>query len=220
VKRVRFWDEPLGVKSKDGRMLWVVSNEFLAIGLESNGPAKRFLPAWVEFDLFGLDEPDLHLRMEVRDGVPRVAELSWRARENQSEIRQKQLREVGVNEVANLVYGPWVSELRDDGSFVILPTPSAEYAVDPVEGKAFLMAGGEQYRAIRGSLDDLRAGRRHINTELLRQVAEVYRANFDNGPAQAVARTFGVKPRMAHEYVRRARDRGFLPMTSQGKKKI
>jgi hypothetical protein len=78
----------------------------------------------------------------------------------------------------------------------------------------------EQERVIRGLPQDLRAGRRHVNAELLRQVAEVYRANFDNAPAEAIARTFGVKPRMAHEYVRRARERGFLPPDTQGKKKI
>ena len=78
----------------------------------------------------------------------------------------------------------------------------------------------EQERVIRGLLQDLRAGRRPVKAELLRQVAEVYRANFDKAPAEAVARTFRVKPRMAHEYVRRARERGFLPPTTQGKKKI
>lgn len=62
-------------------------------------------------------------------------------------------------------------------------------------------------------------GRRYIDDELLSQVAEVYRSNFDRAPAEAVARTFSVKARMAHEYVRRARERGFLPPTTQGKKK-
>ena len=80
--------------------------------------------------------------------------------------------------------------------------------------------GTEQHRVIRGFLYDLRAGRRHVDAELLRQVADVYRANFDRAPAEAVARTFGVKQRMAHEDVRRARERGFLPRTTQGKKKI
>jgi hypothetical protein len=72
-------------------------------------------------------------------------------------------------------------------------------------------------RATRGAAG--RFGRRHVNAELLRQVAEVYRANFDKAPAEAVARIFGVKQRMAHEYVRRARERGFLRPTTQGKKK-
>ena len=169
-------------------------------------PSPRMLPTWVEFELDGHDEPDFHCRVEIRDKVPRLVELGWRARENQSEIRQKHLRETEVSTVVNAVYGTWVIELRD----VWRDKP----------GMAMPTIGTEQERKIRGLLYDLRAGRRHVNAELLRQVAEVYRANFDKAPAEAVARTFGVKPRMAHEYVRRARERGFLPPTTQGKKKI
>jgi hypothetical protein len=62
-------------------------------------------------------------------------------------------------------------------------------------------------------------GKRPITTELLVEVANVYRANIDKAPAEAVARTFGVKSRMASNYVQRARERGLLPPTIQGKKK-
>jgi len=158
------------------------------------------LPTWVEFELDGHDEPDFHCRVEIRDMVPRLVELGWRARENQSEIRQKHLREAEVSTVVNAVHGSWVVEIRDDEGI-----PGID---------------DEQSQIIRGLLHDLRAGRRHVNAELLRQVAAVYPANFDDAPPQAVARTFGVKQRMAHEYVRRARERGFLPPTTQGKKKI
>ena len=109
--------------------------------------------------------------------------------------------------ITNLVYRLGVVELRD------VTRDNAGEAIHTEIDTA-------QERAIRGLLHDLRAGRRHVNAELLRQVAEVYRAKFDKAPADAVARTFGVKPRMAHEYVRRARERGFLPPTTQGKKKI
>jgi hypothetical protein len=98
------------------------------------------------------------------------------------------------------IVGSWVVEIRDD--------------------KGIPGIDDEQSRIIRGLLHDLRAGRRHVNAELLQQVAAVYWANFNKAPAEAVARTFGVKQRMAHEYVRRARKRGFLPPTTQGKKKI
>ena len=172
-------------------------------------PSARMLPMWVEFEFCGRDEPDFHCRVELRDDVPRVVELGWHARENQTEIRQKHLRAAEVSEIANLVYGMWVVELRNvwhdkDGM-----------AVDNFPGDDEV-----QNRLIDGFLLDLRAGRRHVNAELLKQVAEVYRANYDHAPAEAVAKTFGVKQRMAHEYVRRARERGFLPRTTQGKKKI
>jgi hypothetical protein len=227
--------DPRTIKTADGRMQFVVSGDFVAFGIDkaplfateggtpgritkrrpdSEGaplvegewsPSVRFLPTWVEFDLYGHDEPDFHCRIELRDDVPRLVELGWRASENQKEIRQKHLRATEVADIVNTVYRTWVAEVRDvwsDKHGIGIPT-----------------IGDEQIRIIRNLVDDLRAGRRHINAELLRQVAEVYRANIDKAPAEAVARTFGVKQRMAHEYVRRARERGFLPPTTQGKKK-
>lgn len=235
VWRVR--DEPKTVEGD--RLRFVISGEYVAFGMDgapvfdTEGPLEqrhivgagkvgadakplaegewspwvRALPTWVEFELFGRDEPDFHCRVELRDDVPRVVEFGWCARENQSEIRQKHLRAAEVSTITNWVYGLFVVELHDvrrDNPGIVI--------------RAKL--GTEQERVIHGLLQDLRAGRRHVNAELLRQVAEVYRANFDKAPAEAVARTFGVKPRMAHEYVRRARERGFLPPTTQGKKKI
>ncbi|WP_181025290.1 hypothetical protein [Mycobacterium kansasii] len=174
-------------------------------------PSVRLLPSWIEFDFDNRrGGPDLHCRVELRHDVPRLVELSWRATEDQREIRQKDLRETEVATLVNTIYGTCIFEVRDvwrdrDGAAVRAQLGEIDES--------------EQWRAIRGFLHDLRAGRRHVNAELLRQVAEVYRANIDKAPAEAVGRTFGVKQRMAHEYVRRARERGFLPPTTQGKKK-
>lgn len=210
--RRRVSDEPETIEDDGLRIR--VSGDYVAFDMDETplaegqwSPSARMLPAWVEFELDGRDEPDFYCRIELRDDVPRVVELGWRARENQSEIRQKHLRAVEVAALVNEVYGMWAVELRDvwrDRDGMVLPAE----------------IGTEQHRVIRGFLYDLRAGRRHVDAELLRQVADVYRANFDRAPAEAVARTFGVKQRMAHEYVRRARERGFLPPTTQGKKKI
>lgn len=172
-------------------------------------PSVRLLPAWVEFDFDNhRGGPGLHCRVELRDDVPRLVELGWRAMAGQREIRQKDLRDTEVAALVNTVYGTCVFEMRDMGR------DQAGTAI-----RARLGEESEQWRAIRGFLHDVRAGRRHVNAELLQQVAEVYRANIDKAPAEAVSRTFGVKQRMAHEYVRRARERGFLPPTTQGKKK-
>lgn len=230
-------DAPTTVTTEDGRMRFVISGDCVAFGIDgvslfatdggtpgriierlpdSDGkpltegqwsPSVRLLPAWVEFDLYGCDEPDFHCRIELRDDVPRLVEISYRASEKQSEIRQKHLRATELANIVNTIYRQWVFEVRDVWR-------------DEPGGMAVPTIGDEQNRVIRDVVDDLRVGRRHVNAELLRQVAEVYRANFDKAPAEAVARTFGVKPRMAHEYVRRARERGFLPPTTQGKKKI
>lgn len=63
-----------------------------------------------------------------------------------------------------------------------------------------------------------RGQQRELNPNLLERVAQVYRANIDGAPTKAVAQEFQVSPRQATAYVSRARTRGFLPPTKQGKK--
>ncbi len=53
----------------------------------------------------------------------------------------------------------------------------------------------------------------------LEQVAEVYRANIDRAPVEAVQEAFGLTRRTADRRIRAARDRGFLPETTRGKKR-
>ncbi|GAS95480.1 uncharacterized protein RMCC_2446 [Mycolicibacterium canariasense] len=60
--------------------------------------------------------------------------------------------------------------------------------------------------------------RRRLTDAFLQKVAEVYRANISYAPTEAVGAAFGVKSRMASTYVARARERGFLPPTTPGKK--
>lgn len=84
-----------------------------------------------------------------------------------------------------------------------------------------VVASGEI--AFAEAMDDMAAARkgrgaRKITSEFLTEVAEVYRANVDKNPTQAVRRTYNVSPSMAAEYVRRARHEGLLPPTTSGKK--
>lgn len=62
--------------------------------------------------------------------------------------------------------------------------------------------------AMRGRSDDELAA-----------VAEVYRAHIDDAPVEAVVSTFGYSRSTADRRIRAARKRGFLPKTSQGKRK-
>jgi len=56
-----------------------------------------------------------------------------------------------------------------------------------------------------------------VTDDFLRKVAEVYRANVENGPTKAVEEQFKVSHRTAGDYVRRARERGFLGRATRGK---
>jgi hypothetical protein len=65
----------------------------------------------------------------------------------------------------------------------------------------------------------VRAALRSRSDDELERVAEVYRENVDAAPLEAVQAALGVSRRTASRRVDAARDRGFLPKTSQGKRK-
>ena len=161
----------------------------------------RCLPIWLELTIDGRDGPNLFRRIEVRDGRPELVAMSWWARPGQREIKQKDVRNLPVASILE-VYPAFVIHV-DHGQ----PLPAA--------------GDSPAFYAARRFVDNMRAGTAHraVTPELLKSVAEVYRRNIDRAPTQAVARSFGVKSRMASTYVDRARREGYLPPTKQGKKK-
>jgi hypothetical protein len=162
-----------------------------------------WIPTWIEFVTFGSGDPDTLIRVELRDGTPQVVRLAWTAQPGQTEIKQKHLRAIEIEGFATALvaaataqYDPGTRELRsstDDRFFNV--------------ASKFV----ERQRLPR----ELRV----ITDSFLQAVAEVYRRNIGHAPTQAVAKTFGVRSRMASQYVDRARNAGHLPPTSQGKKK-
>jgi hypothetical protein len=164
----------------------------------------RYLPTWLELTIEGHDGPNLFRRIEVRDGRPELVAMSWWSMPGQREIKQKDLRNLPVASILDEVYPTFVTH------------------VDHVNKQVLVAAGDSPaFYAARKFVDNIRAGPTHraITPELLKSVAEVYRRNIDRAPTQAVARSFGVKSRMASTYVDRARREGYLPPTKQGKKK-
>lgn len=165
----------------------------------------RLMPAWLELESDAdVDNPSTSARIEVRDGVPRLVQLGWRSLPGQPEVLQKHLRATQVASLLDLFAG-FTFRLNEAQRLV-------EFSVDPdtefsIETRNFL-AGLRQS-----------PGNRRITSEFLQRVAEVYRDNIAHAPTQAVAKRFGVKPRQASVYVDKARQRGFLPPTKQGRKK-
>lgn len=189
----RFGDDQV-IETDDFRLMF--SGECMAID-------GNYLPVWMEFETDGHDGPNQFCRVEIRDDIPCLVELGWRARENQSEIKQQHLRDTQVSAILDVLYAMTVVEIRDGRPVLNLGDE-----------------GSEQDRKIRDFLFEQRLGKGKtaITTERLKQVASVYRDNIAHAPTQAVGRTFGLKPRMASKLVQEARDRGFLPPTTQGKK--
>ena len=59
--------------------------------------------------------------------------------------------------------------------------------------------------------------RRRLTSEVLKRAASIYQANLNDRPGEAVQTAYSVSPRQAARYIRVARDKGFLPPTTQGK---
>ena len=58
------------------------------------------MPTWIEYDTSGGADPDMHVRVELRDGSPVITELSWKSQPHQSDIRQKHLRKTDPAKLA------------------------------------------------------------------------------------------------------------------------
>ena len=158
------------------------------------------VPSWVQERRHGVSGPDLVVKVAVRDGAPEVTDLRFLSGEGQSEVRQKHLRAIDVDRLATDLYGVLVAEFGQN--------PSRDH-----EARAMRVA--EKFIERQRLPRDYRV----LTDDVLRKVAEVYRANINYAPTKAVAKHFGLKDRMASTYVDRARKAGYLPPTKQGQKK-
>lgn len=161
------------------------------------------MPKWIELEAYGFDEPDVCLRIELRDDVPRLVDLRFRAGPTSREVMSKDLREQDISGFIEVFYSGHVIRVDRTGE-----KPVVGYSLDPETQFA---------TQIRNLLQQRRSGKRRITGDFLRQVAAVYRGNINHAPTEAVARAFGVKHRQATDYVKQARDRGLLPPTKQGR---
>jgi hypothetical protein len=172
----------------------------------------RLVPEWFEFEFSpGPGNPTVSARVELRDGVPQCVALTFISGDTDREIRQSDLRSIELNNlVIDLVAAQSlrIERSKANPNYVALHLSVGE-------------PGGYPTTSARRFIERQRRGPglREITPELLERVAEVYRANINHAPTEAVAKTFGVKSRMASTYVQRARAAGFLPPTKQGKKR-
>lgn len=176
---------------------------WLKVGPYVEAAPGHHMPAWMEVELFGFDEPDAYARIELRDNVPRLVEFGFRSGPGAREVMPKDLRGVDLYSVIDMLYTGFVIRLDHDDRMV-------RYDLDP---------DSDFSRQIRNFLDQRRSGKRRVTGAFLEQVAAVYRENIEHAPTATVARTFGVKHRQATDYVKQARDRGLLPPTKQGRAK-
>lgn len=171
------------------------------------------LPTWLEVSTGGTDNPDHFARIELRNQRPEIVAMSWTSGPGQREIKPKDLRERQIAELLDLYRFYTMRVVKTEQNYLV-------EAARRGDTQAVRTITDVEDIARPGDMQALRApGHRVITDDFLVSVADVYRRNIAHAPTQAVARTFGVKSRMASKYVDKARGAGLLPPTKQGQKK-
>lgn len=144
--------------------------------------------------------PDVDFVFEVRSGSVECRDVHVRATEAGHEVRVTGLAGLRVQDVLEeTVKALLFVEPKPDGSGnYLFPLTAWNGFQDPVK--------------------HVRTARKvKVTDALLREVADVYRANVNRQPTAAVAEHFDKAHRTAGLYVKRARDRGFLGAAIKGK---
>lgn len=168
-----------------------------------------WMPTWFEITVGGDDgEPVTFARVEAREDGPTLVDLRLTSPDIETRgIKQADLRSIEVRALVEdltagftiRIKGHWRHEIE-----AVVPVPDSVDYADAVRRIVRMRSG---------------KGTREITPKLLERVADIYRANIDSAPTAAVRKAYQVSPRMAAEYVSRARKRGLLPPTKQGKKR-
>jgi hypothetical protein len=148
--------------------------------------------------------PELHLRIEMRGGIPQCRGLLLSSPPDDRELRQSDLRSIDIEEflsVACQLVSLQVTEELEGGGIVV-----AEYGTD-----------ADLARVAKSVSRARRNTRRKIPDDKLHLVAEVYMAN-PGRPTAAVAEHFHLPLRTASLYVRRARDARLLEENTDGRR--
>ena len=162
----------------------------------------RLVPPRIVVQSRTVNDPDLKMTIEVRQGIPVYTEVALRARADGPDVRRTHLE---------LPLDDWLERIVAACSLVI-------GAVDASGRWTTLVQPINDPQAL-ANVRRTRVGRPRISREYLEQVAEVYRKHVDDRPTDAVRRAFGLKESTADRRIRAAREAGLLPPTTPGKRK-
>jgi hypothetical protein len=191
------------VEDTDGHLIGWVMYEMLQDFVKVEDV---YVPAEFHLRLPGdADQPSLLITFQVRDGAPVCTAVNIEAKTEGHQVLPSDFEKLrnGLN--------GW-----------------SEVAFKQVMHTARQQSGGEKAISL-GSVDPVVA-RKAYNTaqkrtrtkmteKLLREVADLYRDNVDEGPWRVIAERFGVSESTAGRYVLLARQADHLPPTKPGKKK-
>lgn len=169
-----------------------------------------YLPAQFYVDFPGTaNEPSVKATFIVRgDGSVGCSSISIEAKREGPEVKRKDL-EAAQERLNDWMQFAAMSALQDAAGQPVVP-------IESDRSPAAIMA---RQAAVKAYNDARSKSRRKVTPDLLAEVAQLYRANIDDGPWLAIRDRYGVAESTAARYVMLARQAGLLPQTEPGKKK-
>ena len=182
---------------KLGEIGWQIGTPVVPVG-------DVFIPehieSWVRFPGAG-DQPVLRLIIEVCQSVPRFTKVEIESKPDGRAVTGKDLLVTKENMSFWLETIVKLAAQRSQRD----PTQVPDWADTAVAQKSLTAAR--------------RGAPRKITHDRLAQVADIYRANIEANPLEAIKDAYGVEHRTAARYVQLARKAELLPPTTPGKKK-
>jgi hypothetical protein len=213
----RIWGSPLidllRVQFSGGFAEATIATEPVLVG-------NRVVPNRIHVEFPSVDlQPSLQLELEVIDGIPQCRSLTITSVENGREVRALDLNAVKLDAWVADSFAAFAFELRGDA----FERASTKSAPEEADGVAKVSQAGVA-QDIAAAIDFQRArrgkGARRKTPELIQKAADIYRDNYKKGGAKAVAAAFGVSERTAQDYLKQARDAGYLSHVKRGQKGI
>lgn len=173
-------------------------------GLSGEWLGDTFVPSAVE--LRGEGErgaPNLHVRFEIRDGIPEVVSFHLDSTTSGRGVRTADLREWNLDGLAFNAFMHFAGIRDPNGSGTAMG------------GYGF--SDEREYWQARGDVERASERRPGVSAGELEDVARIYRAHIETRPTEAVQK-LGYSRRTAARRVQQARAAGLLPPTSRGKK--
>lgn len=147
--------------------------------------------------------PDAAIRFEVRDGRPECVEIRITAHDDGRAIRSSDMRVFNIDDLVESVF--------TDNARMVYP--------DEQTGTRWRTPSGEQEHWAARSAVATRRAEPARRTDELAEVAKIYRENIDGAPLDMVRTLMGYgSDRTAARRVKAAREAGYLPPTTQGKR--
>ena len=151
-------------------------------------------------------DPDVTVRLAVRDGRPQVIDAHFTAKPDGRQLRTSDLTLLSLDALAVQTFARFAERSHYD------PETNTTELTPVTDERGFWAAVNDVDAAVK-------APRRGVTAAELEQVARVYRDNVTGRPLEAVRVTLGyTSDRTAARRVQQARRAGLLPATTPGRR--